>query len=56
VTPLVLLVPRRHYAGPFSFTVRLRDATGLSLARQIEFLGPDAGLLLQEDRERNIKR
>ena len=56
VTPLVLLVPRRHYTHSFAFTVRLRDATGLSLAREIEFLGPDAELLLQEDRERNIKR
>ncbi len=56
VTPLVLLVERRHYTGPFHFTVRLRDAAGLSLAREIEFLGPDAELLRAEDHDKGIKR
>ncbi len=57
IAPVVLLVDRKHYRGPFSFTLRVSDAAGtFSLARDVEFLGPDARLLQKEDAERGIKR
>ena len=57
VSPLVLLVPRRGYAGPFHFTVRVRDADQtFTLAREVEFMGPDARLLEEEDHAKGIKR
>jgi cytochrome c oxidase accessory protein FixG len=52
VSPLVLLVGRKHYTGPFKFTVRVADAAGTySLAREVEFMGPDARLLREEEEE-----
>lgn len=57
VSPLVLMVERKHYSGPFKFTVKVQDAQKtFTLERQIEFLGPDARLLEQEDHEKGIKR
>jgi len=57
VSPLVLTVERKHYAGPFKFTVAVEDAgKTFTLSRQIEFLGPDARLLEEEDHEKGIKR
>jgi polyferredoxin len=57
VVPLVLRVDRKHYAGPFNFTVRVRDAAGaFELAREVRFLGPDPKLLEEEDREKGITR
>ncbi len=57
VGPLVLLADRKHYSGPFKFTVRVRDAAQtFTLAREVEFMGPDARLLEEEDHDRGIKR
>jgi len=57
VGPLVLVLDRAKYTGPFDFTVRVRDAAGsIALQRQVEFLGPDPQLLQEEDREKGIKR
>jgi polyferredoxin len=57
IAPLVLVVDRGHYRGPFHFTVRVRDASGdFNAARQVEFLGPDPALLAEEDRARGIRR
>lgn len=57
VSPLVLTSDRGHYSGPFKFTVTVQDQQQtLTLAREIEFLGPDARLLEEEDREKGIKR
>lgn len=53
VRPLILLLDRSHYDGPFNFEVTLRDARHtLKLERDVEFLGPDANLLLEEEHER----
>ena len=57
VTPLVLLADRKHYRGPFKFTLTVTDeANSFTLQREIEFLGPDARLLQEEDTARGIKR
>lgn len=57
VSPLVLQVDRRDYAGPFTFTVRVRDAAGsFKLSREVEFLGPDPRLLREEDHEKGLIR
>jgi polyferredoxin len=57
VSPLVLQINRKDYTGPFKFTVRVSD-TGetYTLAREVEFLGPDARLLEEEDHDKGIKR
>jgi len=50
IRPLVLLVPRAHYTGPFTVTITTRDAQGhLLQKREIEFLGPDPRLLNEEN-------
>jgi len=50
IRPLVLVVPRDAYTGPFKVTVTTRDAQGrFAQKREIEFLGPDPRLLNQED-------
>jgi len=52
VSPLVLLVERKQYSGPFKFIVRVQDAAGTyTLAREVEFMGPDARLLREEEEE-----
>jgi cytochrome c oxidase accessory protein FixG len=57
VGPLVLLVDRKGYAGPFKFTVRVRDtAQTFTLAREVEFMGPDARLLEEADHEQGTRR
>jgi cytochrome c oxidase accessory protein FixG len=53
VRPLILLVPRDHYEGPFKFKMEVRDTGGtFELKREVEFLGPDAELLREDDAER----
>lgn len=57
VSPLVLLIERKNYHGPFKFNVKVTDAVGqLTLEREVEFMGPDARLLEEEDHEKGIKR
>lgn len=57
VSPLVLLIERKAYHGPFKFTVKvLNPATALTLSREVEFMGPDARLLEEEDHAKDIKR
>jgi cytochrome c oxidase accessory protein FixG len=57
INPLVLVIDRKDYTGPFKFTVRVEDAAHtFTLAREVEFMGPDARLLLEEDHEKGIKR
>ena len=53
VTPLVLSVTRQHYDGPFKFTVHVRDAAGMDLKREVQFLGPDPRLLREDEEERD---
>jgi cytochrome c oxidase accessory protein FixG len=49
VRPLILQVPRPEYAGPFKFNLKVTDTTGsFTVVREVEFLGPDAQLLLEE--------
>jgi len=55
--PLVLSQPRGSYEGPFNLVLILRDPQGaFELRREARFLGPDAALLKEEDRERGIQR
>jgi cytochrome c oxidase accessory protein FixG len=57
VSPLVLVFDRKDYRGPFKATLVVRDEAGsFTLSRPIEFLGPDARLLEEEDRQKGIKR
>ena len=57
VSPLVLLIDRKDYTGPFKFTVKVTAAAPIfTLSREIEFMGPDARLLKEEDHEKGIKR
>jgi cytochrome c oxidase accessory protein FixG len=57
VHPLVLTASRADYPGPFHFQVRVRDGTGrFDVSREVEFLGPEARLLDDEDHEKGIKR
>jgi cytochrome c oxidase accessory protein FixG len=51
VQPLVLQQARRGYVGPFRFKVRIDDAAGnFQLVREAEFLGPEARLLVEEEK------
>ena len=53
VQPLVIQQPRGTYSGPFDFQINVADPNGkFQLARNVEFLGPEARLL-REDTERN---
>jgi cytochrome c oxidase accessory protein FixG len=57
VSPLVLLIERKDYRGPFKFTVKVSDRAGkFTLTREVEFMGPDARLLEEEDHEKGVKR
>jgi cytochrome c oxidase accessory protein FixG len=50
VQPLVLQKPRQSYTGPFHFEIRVEDADGkFHLQRQVEFLGPEARLLREQE-------
>jgi len=52
VRPLILLVPRDHYEGPFKFKMEVKDTGGtFELKREVEFLGPDAELLKEDEAE-----
>ncbi len=52
VQPLILQQPRAGYTGPFRIEVRVADAAGrFQLQREIEFLGPEARLLREEEEE-----
>lgn len=53
VQPLVLQLPRAAYTGPFIFEVRVEDeAVSFHLERNVEFLGPEARLLREEEEEK----
>jgi len=53
VQPLVLQQSRSDYVGPFIFEVKVTEAGGsFSLARDVEFLGPEPRLLHEEEEER----
>jgi cytochrome c oxidase accessory protein FixG len=57
VRPLIVLQPRRDYQGPFAFTLTMQDATGaVALAKEVEFLGPDARLLREEENEKAARQ
>jgi len=57
VAPLVVVVNRRDYTGPFAFSVSVQDeARTFELARTVEFMGPDPKLLQEEDREHGVTR
>jgi cytochrome c oxidase accessory protein FixG len=57
VQPLVLQQPRASYTGPFRFKVRIQDDTGtFDLTREVEFLGPEARLLREEEEEKNGRK
>jgi cytochrome c oxidase accessory protein FixG len=57
VSPLVLVASRKDYHGPFKFTVRVRDAAQtFTLAREVEFMGPDARLLEDDEHEKQEKK
>ena len=52
-TPLILQQPCADYRGPFNFTVRIQDERGtFHLERKVEFLGPEARLLREEEEEK----
>ncbi len=49
VRPIILQVVRKDYRGHFTLVVHVGDkAKTFELAREIEFIGPDAGLLKEE--------
>lgn len=51
VQPLVLLQERRQYNGPFGFIARVEGGAGrFALERRVEFLGPEARLLREEEK------
>ena len=53
VQPLVLQQPRQAYTGPFHFEVRVEDAARtFHLERMVDFLGPEARLLREEEKEK----
>jgi cytochrome c oxidase accessory protein FixG len=53
VQPLVLQLPRLSYVGPFVFEIKVIDeADSFHLEREVEFLGPDARLLREEEAEK----
>ncbi|MCF7760911.1 MAG: cytochrome c oxidase accessory protein CcoG [Cephaloticoccus sp.] len=57
VRPLVLVVPRDQYAGPFKFTLVTSDTTGsFTIRREVEFLGPDVKLLREDEEEARHER
>ncbi|MCB1104597.1 MAG: cytochrome c oxidase accessory protein CcoG [Opitutaceae bacterium] len=52
VRPLVLRVPRTGYAGSFKFTITISDVQqSFSITREVEFLGPDARLLKEDEED-----
>ena len=56
VRPLMLDQSRGTYTGPIRFAVVVRDAAGtFELRREVEFLGPDARLLQEDDRDKKLR-
>jgi hypothetical protein len=56
VRPLVLVQPRGSYTGKFHFNVSVGDATGkYAIVRRVEFVGPEARLLREEEKEQHEK-
>ncbi len=54
VQPLILQQPRRSYTGVFHFEIRVDAAAGkFRLEREVEFLGPEARLLREEEEEKS---
>lgn len=52
VRPLILQQLRPRYTAPFRFAVHVRDRDGnYELVREVEFLGPEARLLREEEEE-----
>jgi cytochrome c oxidase accessory protein FixG len=52
VQPLIVQEPRGAYTGPFHFSIRINDAANTyHLQREVEFLGPEARLLREEENE-----
>ena len=52
VRPLILQQAKQAYAAPFKFQVHVRDRSGnYDLAREVEFVGPEARLLRDDDNE-----
>ncbi len=52
VRPLILQQPRATYTAPFKFEVHLHDGNGrYDLVREVQFLGPEARLLREEEQE-----
>jgi polyferredoxin len=57
VQPLVLQQPRAGYRGPFHFVVQVEAAARtFTLRREVEFLGPEARLLREEEEEQQRAR
>jgi hypothetical protein len=57
VQPLVLQQLRAGYTGPFDFEVRVEDADGrFRLKRAVDFLGPEARLLREEEEEKRARK
>jgi cytochrome c oxidase accessory protein FixG len=57
VQPLILQKPRTAYDGPFHFFVEVADAAGTyKLRREVEFLGPEARLLREEEEEKRGRK
>jgi hypothetical protein len=55
--PLILQQPRHEYTGPFNFVVSVADeAASFHLERKVEFLGPEARLLRDEEEEEKANR
>lgn len=53
VQPLILQQPRAGYAGSFHFEVTVRDEDGrFRLTRGVEFVGPEARLLREDEKEK----
>ena len=57
VQPLILQKPRASYDGPFHFFVQVEDAAGtFKVRREVEFLGPEARLLREEEEEKRARK
>ncbi len=54
VEPLIVVQSRAGYTGPFHFVVRMEDREGtFHLEREVEFVGPEARLLREDEEERH---
>ena len=53
VQPLILQQSRESYTGPFGFEVKIEEVNGkISLEREVKFVGPEARLLREEQKEK----